>query len=176
MTTGVQDRVAEATAVAEEAFSQIRTVQSFVQEPAERARYGERMAASVRTALQRAQVRGVFFGMLTFSTFAGIVFVLWQGGLLVLDGKLTAGALVAFLLYTITIAASIGALASSLQHLPGGGGRRGAGVRDPGDGARPSPTRRRRRRCRRRSRGGWRSRACASATSRGRRSRGRWTT
>jgi subfamily B ATP-binding cassette protein MsbA len=113
MTTGVQDRVAEATAVAEEAFSQIRTVQSFVQEPAERARYGERIRASVRTAIQRAHVRGVFFGMLTFSTFAAIVFVLWQGGLLVLDGKLTAGALVGFLLYTITIAASIGALATS---------------------------------------------------------------
>jgi subfamily B ATP-binding cassette protein MsbA len=113
MTTGVQDRVAEATAVAEEAFSQIRTVQSFVQEPAEQARYGERIAASVRTALQRAKVRGIFFGMLTFSTFAGIVFVLWQGGLLVLDGQLTAGALVSFLLYTITIAASIGALATS---------------------------------------------------------------
>ena len=113
MTTGVQDRVAEATGVAEEAFSQIRTVQSFVQEPAERARYGERVQASVRTALKRAKVRGVFFGMLTFSTFAGIVFVLWQGGLLVLDGRLTAGALVSFLLYTITIAASIGALATS---------------------------------------------------------------
>ena len=67
----------------------------------------------MRTALQRAKVRGLFFGMLTFSTFAGIVFVLWQGGLLVLDGKLTAGALVGFLLYTITIAASIGALATS---------------------------------------------------------------
>jgi ATP-binding cassette, subfamily B, bacterial MsbA len=113
MTTTVQDRVAEASAVAEEAFSQIRTVQSFVQEPAERERYGDRIDASVRTALQRANVRGVFFGMLTFSTFAGIVFVLWQGGLLVLDGKLTAGALVSFLLYTITIAASIGALATS---------------------------------------------------------------
>ena len=115
MTTGVQDRVAEATGVAEEAFSQIRTVQSFVQEPTERARYGERVAASVRTALQRARVRGVFFGMLTLSTFAGITFVLWQGGLLVLEGKLTAGALVSFLLYTITIAASIGALASSFS-------------------------------------------------------------
>jgi ATP-binding cassette, subfamily B, bacterial MsbA len=113
MTTGVQDRVAEATGVAEEAFSQIRTVQSFVQEPAERARYGERVQASVWTALKRAKVRGVFFGMLTFSTFAGIVFVLWQGGLLVLDGRLTPGALVSFLLYTITIAASIGALATS---------------------------------------------------------------
>jgi subfamily B ATP-binding cassette protein MsbA len=115
ITTGVQDRVAEATAVAEEAFSQIRTVQSFVQEPAERARYAERVAASVRTALLRARVRGVFFGVLTFSTFAGIVFVLWQGGLLVLDGKLTAGSLVSFLLYTVTIAASIGALASSFS-------------------------------------------------------------
>jgi subfamily B ATP-binding cassette protein MsbA len=116
MTTGVQDRIAEANAVAEEAFSQIRTVQSFVQEPAERERYGERIAASVRTALRRAQVRGVFFGMLTFSTFAAIVFVLWQGGLLVLDGTLTAGALVGFLLYTITIAASIGALATSFTN------------------------------------------------------------
>jgi subfamily B ATP-binding cassette protein MsbA len=112
MTVGVQDKVAEATAVAEEAFSQIRTVQSFVQEPAERERYGDRIAASVKAALVRAQLRGVFFGVLTFSTFIGIVFVLWQGGLLVLEGQLTPGELVQVLLYTITIAAAIGALAS----------------------------------------------------------------
>jgi subfamily B ATP-binding cassette protein MsbA len=112
MTVGVQDRVAEATAVAEEAFSQIRTVQSFVQEPFERTRYGDRILASVKAALHRARVRGVFFGVLTFSTFVGIVFVLWQGGLLVLAGQLTPGELVQFLLYTITIAAAIGALAS----------------------------------------------------------------
>src|SRR6185312_6042619 len=112
MTVGVQDKVAEATAAAEEAFSQIRTVQSFVQEPAERQRYGERIGESVRAALVRAQIRGVFFGVLTFSTFVGIVIVLWQGGLLVLEGQLTPGELVQFLLYTITIAAAIGALAS----------------------------------------------------------------
>jgi ATP-binding cassette, subfamily B, bacterial MsbA len=112
MTTSVQDKVADATASAEEAFSQIRTVQSFVQEPAERRRYAERIGESVRAALVRAQIRGVFFGVLTFSTFVGIVIVLWQGGLLVLEGQLTPGELVQFLLYTITIAAAIGALAS----------------------------------------------------------------
>ncbi|MEP6573667.1 MAG: ABC transporter transmembrane domain-containing protein, partial [Gemmatimonadota bacterium] len=112
ITTGVQDKVAEATAVAEEAFSQIRTVQSFVQEPAERGRYGERIRQVVVAALERAQVRGVFFGVITFSTFSGMVIVLWQGGLQVLEGRLTAGALVMFLLYTITIAAAIGALTS----------------------------------------------------------------
>src|SRR5918995_2913622 len=47
MTTSVQDKVADATASAEEAFSQIRTVQSFVQEPAERRRYAERIGESV---------------------------------------------------------------------------------------------------------------------------------
>ena len=112
ITTGVQDKVAEATAVAEEAFSQIRTVQSFVQEPAERGRYGERIRQVVVAALERAQVRGVFFGVITFSTFSGMVIVLWQGGLQVLEGRLTAGALVMFLLYPITIAAAIGALTS----------------------------------------------------------------
>jgi ATP-binding cassette, subfamily B, bacterial MsbA len=115
ITTGVQDRLAEATGVAEEAFSQIRTVQSFVQEPTERARFSDRVTASVQAALQRARIRGVFFGMLTLSTFGGVTFVLWQGGLLVLDGQLTAGSLVSFLLYTITIAASIGALAGSFS-------------------------------------------------------------
>ena len=112
ITVGVQDRVAEATAVAEEAFSQIRTVQSFVQEPAERRRYADRIASSVEAALRRAHVRGLLVGVLTFTSFCGIAFVLWQGGRLVLEGELTAGALVSFLLYTIYIAAAIGALAS----------------------------------------------------------------
>ena len=101
MTTGVQDRVAEATAVAEEAFSQIRTVQSFVQEPAERARYGERVAASVRTALQRAQVRGRVLRRAHLldlrrrsSSCSG------RAGCWCWTGSSPPGALVGFLLYT----------------------------------------------------------------------------
>ena len=109
---GVQDKVADATAHADEAFSQIRTVQSFVQEPAERKRYGDLVNTIVAAALRRAQVRGVFFGVITFATFAGVVVVLWQGGILVLAGELTAGRLVGFLLYTIYIAAAIGTLVS----------------------------------------------------------------
>ncbi len=112
ISTGVQDKVADATALAEEAFSQIRTVQSFVQEPAERTRYGGMVGRVVEAALVRAQVRGVFFGAITFTMFGSIVVVLWQGGRLVLDGTLTAGTLVSFLLYTVTIAAAVGALAS----------------------------------------------------------------
>lgn len=112
MSTGVQDRVAESTAVAEEAFSQIRTVQSFVQEDAERARFADRVRAVVDAALVRARVRGVFFGALTFASFTAAVVVLWQGGILVTEGNLTAGKLFTFLIYTLTIAGSVGSLAT----------------------------------------------------------------
>src|SRR6266568_1670741 len=80
ISTGVQDKVAEATAVAEEAFSQIRTVQSFVQEAWEAARYGRRMAEVVQVAIRRSVVRGVFFAVITFATFGGMAVVLWAGG------------------------------------------------------------------------------------------------
>ncbi len=110
--TGVQDRIAEATASANEAFAQIRVVQSFTREAEEVRRYDERLGLAVSAALKRATIRGSFFGIITFVAFGAVVIVLWQGGRLVLSGALTAGALVGFLLYAFTIAASVGALAS----------------------------------------------------------------
>ncbi|HWP34984.1 MAG TPA: ABC transporter transmembrane domain-containing protein, partial [Thermodesulfobacteriota bacterium] len=107
----VQDRLAEATAVADEVFGQIRVVQAFGQEAGEVRRFGARLDAAVRAALRRAALRGLFFAAVTFATFAGVVVVLWQGGRLVFEGALTAGALVSFLLYTVTVAGAVGALA-----------------------------------------------------------------
>ncbi|HEU4565718.1 MAG TPA: ABC transporter transmembrane domain-containing protein [Gemmatimonadaceae bacterium] len=110
--TGVQDRIAESTATAEEAFSQIRTVQSFTREAEETRRYADHLGDVITAALKRARIRASFFGVITFVAFGGIVAVLWQGGRLVLDGALTAGALVGFLLYAIYVAAAVGSLAS----------------------------------------------------------------
>ncbi len=112
MSTSVQDKVAEATALAEEAISQIRTVQSFAQEDQERGRYGARIREAVSAAINRAQVRGVFFGVITFATYAAIVIVLWQGARLVLDGQLTPGTLFTFMIYTIMIAGAVASLIS----------------------------------------------------------------
>lgn len=110
--TGVQDRVAEAMATADEAFAQIRTVQSFTREAAETSRYADLLRGVVDAAVKRAFLRALFFGVVGFVAFAGVVAVLWEGGQLVLDGKLTAGALVSFLLYAIFVAAAVGSLAS----------------------------------------------------------------
>jgi ATP-binding cassette, subfamily B, bacterial MsbA len=110
--TGVQDKVAEAMGTADEAFSQIRTVQSFVRENEEVRRYGGLLSEVVDRAVERAKHRALLFGVVGFVAFAGVVAVLWQGGQLVLEGALTPGALVKFLLYAITVAAAVGSLAS----------------------------------------------------------------
>jgi subfamily B ATP-binding cassette protein MsbA len=110
--TEVQDKIAEANTVAEESIVQIRTVQSFVREPVESRRYAEGINAALSAALRRALTRGVFFGVITFVTFGGIVAVLWQGGRMVLAGDITGGQLVSFLLYAVMVAAAITSLAS----------------------------------------------------------------
>ena len=110
-TTGVQDRVAEAIGSADEAFSHIRTVQSFTREAEETRRFAAQLADVVNAAVRRSMLRALFFGVVGFIAFGGVVAVLWQGGRLVLAGVLTPGALVSFLLYAITVAAAVGSLA-----------------------------------------------------------------
>jgi subfamily B ATP-binding cassette protein MsbA len=123
---GVMDQVAEASAIAEEAFAQIRVVQSFVREPHEGGRYGERIAESVRVALRRAVTRALFFSVIGFVSLSASVLVLWIGGRMVLTGELTAGTLVSFLLYSAMAASAVGSLGSlwsSYQEAMGAAGR-----------------------------------------------------
>ena len=110
--TGVQDRVAEAMGTADEAFSQIRIVQGFVREEGETRRFANHLRDVVTAAIRRARLRGLFFGVVGFVAFAGVDVVLWQGGLLVLDGKLTVGGFFQFLLYAFIVAAAVGSLTS----------------------------------------------------------------
>jgi subfamily B ATP-binding cassette protein MsbA len=123
---GVMDQVAEASAIAEEAFTQIRVVQSFVREPHERGRYGDRIRDAVRVALRRSVTRALFFSVIGFVSFSASVLVLWIGGRMVLTGELTAGTLVSFLLYSAMAASavgSIGGLWSAYQEAMGAAGR-----------------------------------------------------
>jgi subfamily B ATP-binding cassette protein MsbA len=110
--TGLQDRVAESLGMANEAFGQIRTVQSFVREEEESRRYESLLSGVVDVAVARAKTRATLFGVVGFVAFAAVVVVLWQGGRLVLAGTMTAGALVSFLLLAVTVAAAVGSLVS----------------------------------------------------------------
>jgi subfamily B ATP-binding cassette protein MsbA len=110
--TSVQDRIGEAMGMADESFGSIRTVQSFTREGIETQRFGALLHDLVGVAVYRARMRALFFGIVGFVAFGSVAAVLWQGGAQVLEGKLTAGTLVAFLFYALFVAAAVGTLAT----------------------------------------------------------------
>ncbi len=110
LATAERDAVADTAAVAEETLSGIRTVQAFGRESFESDRYGDRLLALLGVQLRNARATGAFMGLLQFAAFSAFALVLWFGGRLMLRDELTAGELTTFLLYTFSIASSVGTL------------------------------------------------------------------
>ncbi len=108
----VQDTLAQATEVATETLAGIRTVRAFAREDAENERYAERIEASFELARRRSFFSAGFGAVASFAGYGAIAAVLWYGGVLLVEGRLSMGELTAFLLYTFTVAFSIGALGS----------------------------------------------------------------
>ena len=126
LATREQDALAEASGQAEEALSGIRTVQAFTHESGERERYGIGLGKLLAVQLRNAHVGGAFSGLVQFAAFSAFALVLWYGGKLMLEQALTPGQLTSFLLYTFSIAVSVGtlgALYASYKELRGASAR-----------------------------------------------------
>jgi ATP-binding cassette subfamily B protein len=106
----VQDALAKSTAVAEEALSGIRTVRAFAGEQAEVGRFSEAVDGSYRLAARQAFLFGAFQGVVGFAGYATIALVVWYGARLVIAGSMSLGELMSFLLYTMTVAMSLGTI------------------------------------------------------------------
>ncbi|QDU65022.1 ABC transporter transmembrane domain-containing protein [Engelhardtia mirabilis] len=108
--TKERDAAADSSALAEEALAGIRTVQSHAAEPRVRGRYSDQLAALLGIQLRNAWLNAGFAGTVTFASFSAFGLVLGYGGQLMLEGRLTAGELTSFLLYTFSVAISVGQL------------------------------------------------------------------
>jgi len=107
----VQDRLAEASAVAEETFGGLRTVRAFAAEGAEVARYKKQNDDSFLLAKRRSRASSLFLAVVSFAGFAAAALVFWYGGKLVLASDMTIGQLTSFFFYTLIVGVSLGALA-----------------------------------------------------------------
>jgi ATP-binding cassette subfamily B protein len=74
------------------------------------ARYREAVDLSYVLAAKRALANGAFAGVAGFAGYTAIALVVWYGGHMVTDGTMSMGELTAFLIYTLMLAVSLGAL------------------------------------------------------------------
>lgn len=117
LSTEVQDEMAGSTALAEEALNNTRIVKAFTREPYEIGRYSNQTERTFEATMRLNVIRSAFGPLITFFAFSSLGAILWFGGQEVLAGRLSAGALIAFLVYGVNIAASVGAYSSLYAQL-----------------------------------------------------------
>ncbi|MBX5481715.1 MAG: ATP-binding cassette domain-containing protein [Myxococcaceae bacterium] len=106
----VQDAVGKTGEIAEESLAGIRTVRAFTAEAAETKRYREAVMTAFEIARKRIVASSTFMSLASFFASGAAVLVLWYGGRLVFADRMTVGELTSFLVYTLMVAFSLGAL------------------------------------------------------------------
>ncbi|NBC66949.1 MAG: ATP-binding cassette domain-containing protein [Bacteroidetes bacterium] len=107
----VQDRLADTTAIAEEALSAIQAVKSFAREPFEIRRYNRKAEELFDTARKKALYSNLFWSSVAVLFMSTLIIIFWYGGTEVLAGRLSAGDLVAFIFFAFNIGRSLSGMA-----------------------------------------------------------------
>ncbi len=111
LSTSIQDSIALATSVLEEALSGIRVVKSFTQERFEQMRFQKQIEAAFKIIMDRSRLRAAFVPLISLLGFTTLAAIMWYGGRDVIAGSLTPGQLVAFLFYMMMVASPLGEFA-----------------------------------------------------------------
>ena len=117
-----QDRVADLGAHIDETLHEIRVVQAYVHEDADRRLFGARIEETFGTAVRRIRSRAALIAAVIVLVFAGVAAILWVGGHDVLAGRITAGELSAFVFYAMMVASAAGAISEVIGDLQRGAG------------------------------------------------------
>ncbi|MFT3978286.1 MAG: ABC transporter transmembrane domain-containing protein, partial [Sphingomonas bacterium] len=105
-----QDRIADVGAMATETLGAMKIVQAFGQEDREAQRFSDAVEATMAAARRRFLVRAVMTAIVIGLIFGSITLVLWEGASDVAAGRLSGGAIAAFVLTGGIVAGAFGAL------------------------------------------------------------------
>ncbi len=100
----MQERIADITSVLQEAISSVRVVKSFVREDYEIERFKKENYSNFSAQMKNTQIMATLTPVVEFLAAIGVMVIIWYGGLEVINGNLTAGALMAFLIYAVNLA------------------------------------------------------------------------
>ena len=122
----IQECTAELTSVLQETVSSARVIKSFVREDYEIDRFDNQNKENFYANMKNIKLNALLTPTVEFVAAVGVTIVMWYGGRSVIDGDITAGALVAFLVYAVNIANPIKRLtkvAASIQKAIAAGDR-----------------------------------------------------
>ena len=120
-----QDRVADVGSIATETLGAMKVVQAFGQEDREAIRFANAVGATFAAARARILLRAVMTAIVIGLVFGSITLVLWEGAIDVAAGRISGGAIAAFVLTGGIVAGAFGALTEVYGDLLRGAGAAG---------------------------------------------------
>jgi ATP-binding cassette subfamily B protein len=117
-----QDRVADIGATISETVSAMKIVQGFNQESRERRRFADVVERAFETSRTRIIIRAIMTAVVIALIFGSITLVLQQGAVDVAAGRMTGGAIFAFVVTAGLVAGALGALTETYGDLLRGAG------------------------------------------------------
>ncbi|VXC97977.1 ABC transporter transmembrane domain-containing protein [Sphingomonas sp. 8AM] len=120
-----QDRIADVGSIVVETLGAMKIVQAFGQEARESARFTDAVEATMATARKRVALRAIMTAIVIGLIFGAITLVLWEGADDVAAGRLSGGAIAAFVLTGGIVAGAFGALTEVYGDLLRGAGAAG---------------------------------------------------
>lgn len=100
----VQGKMADITSLLEEAISGIRIIRSFNREDFEIRRFMVQNDNNFWALMKTTKLTSMLTPFIQFFAAIAVTGIIWYGGMSVIEGKMTAGALIAFLIYAINLA------------------------------------------------------------------------
>jgi len=97
--TVIQEKFAMLTTLAQENFSGIRVIKSYVREESEMKRYAEHSQDYLKKNMNLVKTQAMIMPILFLITGLSIIIVIWLGGTKVINGELTLGEITAFIVY-----------------------------------------------------------------------------
>src|SRR5690606_19092171 len=105
-----QDRVAAVGAYVGEMLGQIKTVQAYNHQTADKVHFERYVEDAFLIARQRTLQRAWLIAMVIVLVFGAIGIMLWIGGMDVIAGRISGGELAAFIFYSIIVGSAIGSV------------------------------------------------------------------
>jgi len=100
----IQEKASDITSILQETISAIRVVKSFAREGYEIDRFGVENYRNFRAIMKGAKLTAFLTPSVEFLSALGTTSILWYGGKEVIEGNISAGELIAFIMYAVNLA------------------------------------------------------------------------
>ncbi len=112
-----QDKIASVGAYVGEVLGQIKTVQAYNHQSIDQQQFHQHVEEAFIVAKQRTRQRALLITMVILLVMGAVGLMLWIGGMDVIEGRISAGELAAFVFYSVIVGSAVASISEVVGEL-----------------------------------------------------------